>query len=178
MLLCSLFAPAATAGAKRLDLAPPSTEVAFRAYALGILPTDGRFARFGGTVDFDPGAPGRCAITLTVQAASLQMADQAVRDDVVSPSLLDAGTFPTMSYRGGCAAGAVQGELTLHGQTHPLALTLARDGGRLVATGMIRRADWGITGHPVLAGPTIRIRVSIPMPEGIDALMPSQRTRS
>ncbi len=167
VLLTLLLAPAAASSPPApIRLVPPATEVGFRAYAFSMVPIDGTFTRFEGQLGLDPGVPGACSVAVTIGTASLFIADRETRDDVISPAFLDAGTYPTMIYRGRCAEGGVQGNLTLHGQTHPLLLTLAREDDRLIATGIIRRADWGITARPVVAGPTVRIRVSIPASNG------------
>lgn len=52
----------------------------------------------------------------------------------------------------------------MHGQTHPVTLDFQRASGTLVATGHLRRAEWGITGSPLLGGAVIRIRVVLPDP--------------
>jgi polyisoprenoid-binding protein YceI len=104
-------------------------------------------------------------VDLTIEAASLDMDDQAVRDDALSPAFLDAAAFPSLAYHGSCAAGSVEGLLTLHGVTRPLGLALAREADRVVAPGTIHRAAWGIAGRPVLAGPNVVIRISLPLPE-------------
>jgi polyisoprenoid-binding protein YceI len=168
VLLAALLIGAAPAPAapRTIALAPPSTEVALRAYALGMMPVDGSFNRFRGTMTFDGSDPSRCTVELTIEAASLSMPQQSIRDDVVSPAFLDAAAFPTLVYRGGCAADAIRGTLTMHGQTHPLELDLERNRTGLVATGVIHRFEWGMTGRPIMVGSTVRIRVSAPWPSG------------
>ncbi len=77
---------------------------------------------------------------------------------------MDAAQFPVVAFHGGCAGDTVSGNLTLHGQTHPFTLDLERSARGIVATGRLRRAEWGITAHPLLGGSTIRIRVELPNP--------------
>jgi polyisoprenoid-binding protein YceI len=156
----------ALAAPRTMSLAPPGTAVTLRAYALGMMPVDGDFTRFRGAVSFDGNDPDRCTVELTIEAASLFMPQQSIRDDVVSPTFLDAAAFPTLVYRGDCAAGAVRGTLTMHGQTHPLELELERNRTGLVATGVIHRFEWGMTERPIMVGSTVRIRVSAPWPPG------------
>lgn len=166
-LVALLLGGSPTLAAPRiLSLAPPGTEVTLRAYALGMMPVDGNFTRFRGAVSLDGDHPDRCAVELTIDAASLFMSQQSIRDEVVSPTFLDAAAFPTLVYRGGCATGAVRGMLTMHGQTHPLELDLERNRTGLVATGVIHRFDWGMTERPIMVGATVRIRVSAPWPPG------------
>ena len=177
LLLGSAAAPSPPAPIRLapIRLAPPATEVGFRAYAFGMVPIDGTFTRFQGQLGLDAGLPGACLVDVSIDTASLFIADRETRDDVISPAFLDAGAYPAMIYRGRCAEGGVRGELTLHGQTHPLLLNLAREDDRLIATGIIRRAEWGITARPILAGPTVRIRVSIPAIGGAALLTPGTR---
>jgi len=148
---------------ERQMLAPPDTEIGLRAYAIGLMPIDGAFSRFRGAITFDPGGQGGCSVDLTVEVASFIGPRASVRDDFVSSEFLDASSYPMLQYRGLCGDGLVQGELRLHGQTHPLRLTLKQEQQRLVATGEIRRADWGMTARPFTVGSTVRIRVSVPL---------------
>ena len=49
-----IFACPAEAAPQRIEIAPPTGEVGFRAYKLGLIPIDGRFTRFTGSLTFDP----------------------------------------------------------------------------------------------------------------------------
>lgn len=174
-ILVSLLLLVGSAGGAPLEilLAPPGTAVGLRAYALGMLPIEGDFTRFRGTLRVEPatgaGELERCTVELTIEAASLFIADPQMRADVLSPTFLDAAAFPTLAYRGACASGGFRGLLTMHGQTHALELTIERDGTELVATGLVRRADWGMAERPFMVGPTVRIRVTTPWPPGWSA---------
>lgn len=157
--LLVLAGPAA-AEPRSLPLDPAHAEVAFRAYAFGLVPMEGGFSRFSGVLVIDPAAPGTCRVDISVEVASLHMPDPAIRDDVLSPRLLDAGSFPRLAYSGACAADGIEGVLTLHGVARPLRLAVTREGARYRAEAALRRRDWGITGRPLMAGPTVRIAVS------------------
>ena len=139
-------------------LGPANSQVSFRAYAMGIVPLDGAFGRFGGTLAVTGTAPPTCDIDVRVEVASLAMEDAGRTADVLSPDLLDAARYPLLAYRGACAGDQVVGTLTMHGQTHPLTLRLQHDGNSYTASGPVRRADWGIVGRPMTAGATVRIR--------------------
>lgn len=164
---------AASAGQQSLPLAPPSAEIALRAYAMRLLPIDGVFSRFHGAITFDPDRRGECSVDVTVEAASLTGPRDSIRDDIVSPLFLDAPAFPTFRYRGACRGGGVIGELTLRGETHPLALSIAEQAKKLVATGVIRRAEWGMTARPFMVGPDVRIQFSVPLSDPLRQVMPS-----
>jgi polyisoprenoid-binding protein YceI len=160
------LAPApAWAEPRSLPLDPTHAEVAFSAYALGAVPVEGTFSRFSGTLVIDPVVPGSCRVDIRIQVASLQMPDPSVREEVLSPELLDAAAFPILAYRGTCARGGIDGRLTLHGTTRPLHLAIVNDARHYTAEAELRRDDWGITGEPVMVGPTVRIRVSTTIPQ-------------
>lgn len=159
-------APGATTAAAPRDfpLTPQTAEIGFRAYAFGIVPVDGTFRRFTGTLTIDRADPDTCTVTVTVDTTSLSMRDKALEADTLSPSLLDAAAFPSFSYAGQCQGPGIAGLLTLHGVTKPLFLQVERNGTGYAAQSALRRREWGITGRPLLAGPTIRIRVSTTLP--------------
>jgi polyisoprenoid-binding protein YceI len=168
LLLLAWLALPASAAAGQLELAPPASEVAIRAWGFGLLPFDGRFTSFRGSLRYDP-AQHSCQVNLVVDVASLAMANETARDTIVGEDFMDAARFPTLSYAGACEAPDVAGTLGMHGLSRPLTLSLDWDAARIVATGELRRDDWGMTAMPILAGHTIRIRVSIALPQPLHA---------
>jgi polyisoprenoid-binding protein YceI len=172
LLFCAVLAclvTGAAAAPRRIALAPPGAEVAFRAYGLGLLPLDGRFASFRGWLTYDPEDRSTCQVDLAVDVASLAMTDASVRETVVGPEFMDAPRFPTLAYTGACQPPGIGGMLGLHGVTRPLQLALTWDADRVMAEGQLHRADWGMTAMPFVAGRTVRIQVSVPLPEPLHA---------
>jgi polyisoprenoid-binding protein YceI len=157
-------AVAVQAAARRIQFGPPTSEVAFRAYGLGLLPIDASFARFEGSLTYDPDDTASCRVELHVQVASLTTEDGLMRDRMTGPEFMDAAAFPMLTYAGTCEANELEGSLAMHGITRPFGLSLdwRRDG--VVAEGRLLRADWGMTALPVLGGRTVRIRVAVPLP--------------
>ena len=145
---------------------PSGSTVEMRAYGLGLIPLDGKFTRFHGWVRYDPSDSAHCELALQVDVGSLVMSNKAVRDHVTGPELMDADRFPDLSFHGICRGDAVVGDFTMHGQTHPMAFEYARSAGVMMATGYLRRAEWGITGDDWLGGAVVRITVSVPDPAG------------
>jgi polyisoprenoid-binding protein YceI len=162
-LLLAVPTAHARAAPLRIELAPATSEVDIRAYGLGMLPLDGQFARFHGWFIYDPGDPAACQVDLTVEVASLSMSDASTRDTVIGPDFMDAAHFPSLAYTGACQPSGLQGMLGLHGVTRAFGLSLTRTPQRVVAKGELRRADWGMTAMPFLAGQTVRIVVSAPL---------------
>ncbi len=164
MLLSAALGVASAHGAAAeptvFPLDPAHAEIGFRTYALGLVPIDGGFSRFSGTLAIDPAAPSACRITVDVEVASLYMPNAAIRDDALSAEMLDAHEFPRMAYSGACRGDVIEGSLTLHGVTLPLRLSITGAPPHYGVEAALRRSDWGIVGRPVLAGPTVRIRVS------------------
>jgi polyisoprenoid-binding protein YceI len=162
-VLIAIFAWQADAEPQRVEISPPSSEVAFRAYKLGLLPIDGKFTRFEGWLMFDPGDRKSCQVELRVEVASLQTEDPAVLPVVIGPDFMDAASFPLLRFAGRCTGRDIGGTLTMHGVSHDCLLSLDWRPNEVVAEGHIVRADWGISAMPLLAGKTVRIRVAVPV---------------
>ncbi len=165
IMLPGLCNPASALTAPSVTRVEPSTStVTFRAYAMGIVPLDGAFQRFHGSVAITAAAPLACDIDVQVEVASLAMEDAGRTPDVLSADLLDAAHYPLLAYRGQCVGNKVVGTLTMHGQTHPLTLRVEHDRDVYTASAPVRRADWGVVGRPMTAGATVRIRFSTRLP--------------
>lgn len=136
---------------------------------MGLLPIDGAFTRFSGTLSLDAAAPGYCRLELNAEAASLKMPDPAMTADALGPDMLDVTRFPEFAFRGECSGGAITGPLLLHGVSRPVTLEAALSDGRWVATGLMRRAEWGMGARPLLAGPEVRLQVTVAVPPGFPA---------
>ncbi len=164
-LLACLAAPPAGAAPLRFAMAPGPVQLGFRAYGLGMIPIDGHFTAFEGTLTLDDADPAICTVTLRADAASLRMPQQSMTDDALGPDLLDVARFPDFRYDGACRAGRLEGTLLLHGVTRPLPFDVSLHDGVWQATGLMRRADWGMGARPLLAGPEVRITMTAGLPK-------------
>jgi polyisoprenoid-binding protein YceI len=153
-----------SAWSDQLSLRPPNSAVELRSYGFGLFPLDGKFTRFHGWMRYDPSNTDACQVMLEIEAGSLAMSSETIRDRITGPGMMDVARFPDLAFNGTCQGGAVVGDLTLHGETHPVTLDYTRSAGTIVATGRIRRSEWGINGNPLIGGPIIRIRVIVPDP--------------
>lgn len=149
-----------------LTLNPGSAQVAFRAYGLRVLPIDGAFTRFNGTLVVDSADPTACQVNIKAEAVSLQMPDSAMTKDALGADLLDVTRHPAFAFNGQCREGQVRGTLLLHGVSRPLTLDVGLERGRWVAAGRMRRANWDTGARPLLAGPAARIRFTAALPAG------------
>jgi polyisoprenoid-binding protein YceI len=163
LLLLATVVTAAEPAPRQLEISPHSSEVAFRAYKLGLLPIDGQFTRFAGWLSLERETPASCRVELRVEVASLKTEDPSMAQVVTGPELMDAARFPFLWFVGRCQGQNIGGELAMHGLKRPCELSLEWRPDAVIAEGHIVRADWGISAMPLLAGKTVRIRVSVPL---------------
>jgi polyisoprenoid-binding protein YceI len=164
LMLLPFLLIAGTAWSDQLSLRPPGSVVELRTYGFGLIPFDGSFTRFNGVMRYDPSNTRTCHVMLQIEASSLTMSNETIRDRIIGPDMMDVRRFPDLAFQGTCQGEAVLGDLTMHGETHPVSLEYTRSGGTIEATGRLHRADWGITGGSLIGGSIIRIRVVLPDP--------------
>jgi polyisoprenoid-binding protein YceI len=162
-VLLATAGTAATAAPRRIEISPPASLVAFRAYKLGLLPIDGRFTRFDGWLTLDLDDKASCRVELRVEVASLETDDPAMLPVVTGPQFMDAASFPVLRFVGNCRGPGIAGLLAMHGVSRPCEFSLDWRPDTLIAEGRIIRSDWGISAMPLLAGKTVRIRVAVPL---------------
>jgi polyisoprenoid-binding protein YceI len=141
-------------------LDPAQTSVEFRTKAMWVLNVKGTFKALSGqgAVDEQGGVSGE----LTIDAASIATGNKKRDDHLRTDDFFETIKYPTLTFRlTGVSPDdhghfAVQGDLTVHGQTKPLELhaTLAK-GARHVevtAEGELDRSQWGLTWAKMGAG--------------------------
>ncbi len=165
----------------RWTLDPAHTQIAFSIQHMMVTLASGRFTRFTGEFHLDEHAPNRSSFEVAIDATSITT-DNHERDvHLRSPDFLDTDAWPTLRYRShaitplGFDHYNVEGELTIHGATHPAPLevilggiTLDPEGRRRAgfsARGRINRLDYGLTWNAPLEdggfvlGSTVRIEI-------------------
>ena len=122
---------------------------------LGLLPVRGTFDLSGGRVTIADD-PARCAASATIAAGSW-VSGNSVRDaHVASAALLDAKTYPEITFSGtgarpdGDSGWILPGSLTAHGTTRPVDVRVTQasvDGhvARFRVTATVNRMDFGLT---------------------------------
>jgi polyisoprenoid-binding protein YceI len=154
------------------DIDPAHSHIGFVARHLMVSKVRGSFTKVEGQI-ITAANPLESSATATIDMDSLNTGNEQRNSDVKGENFLDTANHPTMTYRstglrrdGG--EFIADGELTIKGITHPLALTVEVNGfgpdpyggtrAGLSATGEINRADYGITTNMVL--PTGGVMVS------------------
>jgi polyisoprenoid-binding protein YceI len=153
--------PAAKAGTYAID--PDHTQIVFGIRHLGLSTFYGRFGAVSGTLTFDPAAPEKSTLNVSVDMTNIDThvaaLDKQLRDHFFHAAQYPAATFTaTGIVETGDNTGTVTGNLTLAGVTRPVTLNVTFNGGRYPpipfqpyrlgfdATATIKRSDFGLTG--------------------------------
>lgn len=159
-LLLLVSACAAHAAPATYTIDPTHTYPSFEADHMGMSMWRGKFNQNAGTVVLDKAA-GSGTVDITIDMASIDFGLDIMNAKAREPDLFDTAKYPQARYKGrleGFSNGApsrVAGELTLHGVTRPVNLTihsfkcmphpmLKRDWCGADASATINRADFGI----------------------------------
>jgi polyisoprenoid-binding protein YceI len=163
LAVASLAAGAALAAPVTYQADPAHTYPSFAADHFGGLSVwRGKFDRSSGTIVLDRAA-GTGTVDITVDTSSIDFGNPKLNEHTKSAEMFDVQKYPTAVYKGTLTAfkngspTEVHGELTLHGVTKPVNLTInsfscrtmpAAMGGKercgADVSGTINRADFGI----------------------------------
>jgi polyisoprenoid-binding protein YceI len=163
LAVASFAAGAALAAPVTYQVDPAHTYPSFEADHFGGLSVwRGKFDSSSGTVVLDKEA-GTGTVNITVEASSIDFGQQKLNEHAKSAEMFDVAKYPTAIYKGTLtnfkngAPTEVRGELTLHGVTKPLNLTIDHFSCRMMpaamggkercgadALGTFSRADYGI----------------------------------
>jgi polyisoprenoid-binding protein YceI len=154
---------AVPAGAYTVDKA--HTSLIFRVSHLGFSTYTGRFTRLDANLQFDPANLTTSRVNVDIDPRSIEAdnAPSGFLQTLAGKDWLDADRFPDMTFRTrsvevtGPGTFRVNGELTLHGVTRPLALEARYNGGYashpyepharvgFSAQGKFKRSDFGVS---------------------------------
>jgi polyisoprenoid-binding protein YceI len=162
--------PGYIAGTWNID--PVHSHIGFMARHLMVSKVRGNFTKFEGQI-VTAADPLQSTATATIDTTSFDTSNEQRNSDVKGENFLDVANHPTMTYRStGIRRDGddiiADGDLTIRGITHPVALTVEVNGfgpdpyggtrAGFSATGEINRNDYGITANMVL--PTGGVMVS------------------
>jgi polyisoprenoid-binding protein YceI len=161
LLLLLLAVATATAASTTYTLDPDHTHPSFEVDHFGGLSTwRGTFKKTSGTVAIDTEAKSG-TVNVVIDTATIDFAHDKLNEHVAGPEMLDVAKYPSAEYKGkfvDFANGAprtISGELTLHGVTKPVTLTinsfkcfehpmLKKQVCGADASGSFNRADFGV----------------------------------
>jgi polyisoprenoid-binding protein YceI len=181
-LLIAALATAATgsafAAAETYAIDPNHTYPSFEADHMGGLSVwRGKFDKTGGTITLDRAAKTG-ALDITIDANSLDFGHARLNEHAKGADIFDVAKYPTATYKSksitfkGDVPVTVEGELTLHGITRPVTLSinrfkcithpmLKREVCGADASAEFNRGDFGITyGLPRFA-PEVKLAIQV-----------------
>jgi polyisoprenoid-binding protein YceI len=130
LIALALAASTAMAAPVTYNIDPKHTYPSFEADHMGGLSVwRGKFRSSSGTVTLDRAAHSG-EVDITIDAASIDFGIESLNTHARSADMFDVAKYPTATYKGhlakfvGDSPTAVDGELTLHGVTRPLQLTI------------------------------------------------------
>ncbi|PWF45031.1 YceI family protein [Massilia glaciei] len=122
-------ATAAFAAPETFKIDPGHTYPSFEADHMGISILRGKFTKTEGTVVLDRAAKTG-SVDILIDADSLDFGHEKLNKHAKNEDMFDVAKFPTVTYKSksisftGDTPSAINGELTLHGVTKPLTLTI------------------------------------------------------
>jgi polyisoprenoid-binding protein YceI len=135
-----------------------------------------RFDKMTADLDFHPDDPTRSKVTAHIMASSVDTNDPDLDDLVKGPELLESDRFPEIVFESrelrvtGKNSGEMTGDLTIHGETRPVTLTVTFNGGApnpltgrhtlgFSATGHFSRGAFGLMSWYPAVGREIQLRI-------------------
>jgi len=156
--------PGYIAGTWNID--PVHSHIGFMARHLMVSKVRGNFTKFEGQI-VTAANPLQSTATATIDTTSFDTSNEQRNSDIKGENFLDVANYPTMTYR---STGIrregdeiiVDGDLTIRGITHPVALTVEVNGfgpdpyggtrAGFSAQGEIDRTEFGITFNAPVPG--------------------------
>lgn len=156
-LAALLQATPGSAAEYKIDLS--HSFIQYKISHLGYSVMNGRFDDFAGSFTWDKAKPEAAAINVTIKTASVDSnwaeRDKHIRSkDFLEVDKFPEATFKSTKYTGDASGGTLEGALTLHGVTRPVAIKMKAVGegkdpwggyrAGFVGTTSIKRSDFGV----------------------------------
>lgn len=129
------------------------SEIAFTSRQMGV-PVDGRFRRFDAQIVFDPKAPERAKVALTIDLASASLGAPETDAELLKPEWFDTKAFPKATFLSTAVNSAGEGKFNVLGRLSIksssrdviVPITLEHTGDKTIARGKLQlnRLDYRI----------------------------------
>lgn len=177
-LACTTLGAGAAAAPMTYNIDSAHTYPTFEADHLGgVSKWRGKINSTSGTVVLDKAA-NTGTVDVTMDMRTIDFGHQGLNDHAQTPDIFDTAQYPTATYTGRLtnfrdgAPTRIEGNLTMHGQTHPVTLTVNSFvckqhpmAGREVcgadAQATIDRSQWGVTFGQPLFHMDVTLRISV-----------------
>jgi polyisoprenoid-binding protein YceI len=173
-LAIALFA-SAVVNADTYKVDPVHSSIIFKSRHIDTSYVFGRFNEFGGTVNVDPD-PSKMSFDLSAKVDSIDTGNGKRDTHLKSPDFFSAKEFPTISFKSTSVKSAgenkfdVTGDLTMHGVTKPITVTIEKVGASnnpqfgervgFISTFKVKRSDFGMNGMTNLAGDEVELNAA------------------
>ena len=176
-LLASGVAATAFAAADTYKIDPSHTYPSFEADHMGLSVWRGKYTKTSGTVTLDR-ASKTGSLDILIDAASIDFGLEAMNAHAKKDDFFDVAKFPNVTYKSksitytGDTPTSITGELTLHGVTKPVTLTLnkfkcimhpmlKKEVCGADATATFNRGDFGITKGLPMFSPEVKLAIQV-----------------
>lgn len=163
-----------------LKFDPARSTIAFKVrHMLGT--AKGKFTKFSGTIEVDREHPEQSSVSATIQATSIDTANAKRDDHLRTADFFDVRKYPEITFKSrrvkqtGPNAGEIAGDLTMHGVTRPITMSVQLLGDSesaaknpttrwRVTTAPLKRSDFGVgkgTGGEWMIGDDVAVEIEI-----------------
>jgi polyisoprenoid-binding protein YceI len=175
--VCLAVAAAGSAvAAETWTVDPVHSTAQFTAKHFGIVPVIGTIPIVSASVQLNPGSQIPIAVSAQLDASKLDTHNDMRDGDLRSPHYFDVANTPSITFSSTKVDGTdpkhftIAGNLTMHGQTHPVVLNAQvvaagkSPRGRSIiaysATVTIDRTQWGMTYGPMIVGNDVDLSIN------------------
>jgi polyisoprenoid-binding protein YceI len=176
-LLASGVAATAFAAADTYTIDPNHTYPSFEADHMGLSVWRGKYKKTSGTVTLDRAAKTG-SIDILIDAASIDFGLDAMNTHAKKDDIFDVVKYPNVTYKSktitftGDVPTAINGELTLHGVTKPVTLTInkfkcimhpmhKKEVCGADASATFNRGDFGVTKGLPMFSPEVKLAIQV-----------------
>ncbi|MCB2155779.1 YceI family protein [bacterium] len=170
--------PAATepAASETFNVDPVHTSILFRIKHLDTAYFYGWFEDYSGSIVLDHETPANSSVEFEIQVASIETRNDQRNAHLMSPDFFDVEKFATITFKSTSVEAVsksefkVTGDLTLHGVTKSITLTIEKTGEGLTPMGYrlgglaefsLNRTDFGMTNMVGPVGDQVDVTVSV-----------------
>ena len=161
----------------RYKLDKSHARIVFSTSHLGFSTYYGFFGDLDARLDYDPKAPNKSALEVTINLNGLVTNDPKLDENLKSADYFDVAKFPVATFKSNKAEatsatkGTITGDLTLHGVTKPVTLDVTLHGAGtnpvtqdhvvgFDATGSLSRSEFGIKTLVPFVGDEVKLTIS------------------
>ena len=171
VVLITMFV-SAVANADTYKVDPVHSSIVFKSKHINTSYVFGRFNDFGGTVNVDSD-PSKMSFDISAKVESIDTGNPKRDTHLKSPDFFSAKEFPTIAFKSTSVKSAgdnkyeVTGDMTLHGVTKPVTVTIEKVGQSnnpqfgdrvgFISTFKVKRGDFGMSGMTNMVGDEVEL---------------------